>query len=119
MLKHTPAPWKIEDDKIEEIKKVVLAYPEKCLITGFKRCDNYYFEEGVVYLPSPAYDAYTLPEYDSAEKAFYSTVIDMDDDFRREKTLIADLENLIDKDNFQEIKEFYQIPDDDIKFFKY
>ncbi|MFF5994518.1 hypothetical protein AAGS61_07135 [Lysinibacillus sp. KU-BSD001] len=52
-----------------------------CLITGLEKCTSYMIDGNVVYLPRPAYDAYTLPEYTAEEKAFYQIKYDMDNDF--------------------------------------
>ena len=89
------AKW-YEIDKMtgEEMKKIIQSVPEVEPITGLKRCDDYMFNEGPVYVTEPAYDAYTVPVYDPDWKEFNWVKIDMDDDFRREDSCI-DLEELL------------------------
>lgn len=105
-----------------EIKeKVMPKYPEKCLITGYRKCESYYFGEGIVYLPEPAYDAYTLPEYVRQWKEFCSVKIDMDDEFSREYITLCNLIDVVEWKRFSEIseiKEFYEIPEEDIEWAK-
>lgn len=102
----------VEDKRV--LKAMMDEYPEYCPITGMERCDLYCFEEGVVYLTEPAYNAYTLPKYDSEWLEFRSIKIDMDDDYIRKDIIIAELWQLLDRYDFEEIKEFYEIPQDDI-----
>ncbi|MBU5331695.1 hypothetical protein KQI61_05755 [Anaerocolumna aminovalerica] len=97
----------------EEMQKMINEVPEECLITGLRRCDSYIFDEGIVYLPEPAYDAYTLPEYDRKNKAFYRTKIDMDDDFRREIEHLCDLNELAAHPRLNEILDYYKITEEE------
>lgn len=65
----------------------------------------------VVYLPRPAYDAYTLPEYDVVEKCFNRIRYDMDDDFRIEHETLCYLMDLEEQNhpNLEGIQRFYKI----------
>lgn len=89
--------------------------PNTCPITGLDKCTSYTFDEGEVYLSNPAYDAYTLPEYDREDLSFSRVRIDMDNDFIRYYEHLCDLVDLIDREDFEQIKEFYAITDDDIR----
>ncbi len=93
----------------DEMLAVIKAAPEVEPITGMRRCDSYMFNEGPVYLPEPAYDAYTLPVYDPEWKEFSWTKIDMDNDFEREDQTLCTLEDLKDRPDFEEIKKFYGV----------
>ena len=115
MITYKSLTEKFNEATKEEKFDILEEFPEKCLITGFRKCDSYYFEEGVVYLPQPPYDAYTLPEYDSEEKEFQCIKIDMDEDFVRDDVVIGELCDFIDQPNFQAIKDFYEIPEEDIR----
>jgi hypothetical protein len=95
----------------EEIIKKINESPEFCPITGMYRCDKYLIDNKVVYLPNPAYDAYTLPTYNIDEKAFYHTRYNMDDDFSEWEEHLCDLENLTEREDFELIKKFYNIKD--------
>jgi hypothetical protein len=44
-----------------DIKEIIEKSPERCPITGLRRCDLYTIADNVVYLTDPAYYAYTLP----------------------------------------------------------
>lgn len=104
---------------VDELRtKVMPQYPDECLITGCRKCESYYFDEGIVFLPEPAYDAYTLPSYNSEEKCFECWKIDMDDEFRRDYTVLCDLSHVLEWSNFKKIKEFYEIPDEDVEWAK-
>lgn len=93
----------------EEFKKLLDEAPDFCLITGLQKCDSYGFDNQVVYLTKPAYDAYTLPTYNKEEESFYRIRIDMDDDFRREEEYLCDLDDLKNHPNLEKIKTFYEI----------
>ncbi|NFO46545.1 hypothetical protein FDB40_06375 [Clostridium botulinum] len=93
----------------EEAKKRVVEAPYVCPITGLLKIESYYFDEGVVYGTQYPYDAYTLPTFNKNDKCFYRVKIDMDDDFRREDELVCELEELKDREDFEEIKKFYGI----------
>jgi hypothetical protein len=93
----------------EEVKKLIDTAPEFCLITGMRKCTSYIIGDNVVYLPNPAYDAYTFPEYDEREEVFYHIKYDMDDDFISEYMYLCELEDLINHVNIAEIKSFYKI----------
>ena len=101
--------YDLENMSGTEMKKIIEEAPKKEPITGFVRCDSYMFHEGVVYLPNPAYDAYTLPTYDEEDESFNWTRIDMDDDFRREDEILCYLDDLKEREDFEEIKKFYGI----------
>jgi len=92
-----------------EIKKVIESVPKIEPITGLERCDSYMFEEGPVYLTNPAYDAYTVPVYDPEWTEFLWTRIDMDDDFRKEEETLCELDDLRDREDFEEIKKLYGV----------
>lgn len=93
----------------EETKKMIDDAPDRCPITGMYKCENYTIGGNVVYLPNPAYDAYTYPIYDEGEKSFSHTKYDMDDDFREEDMHLCDLEYLENHANIEEIKRIYNI----------
>jgi hypothetical protein len=107
----------IKEDELslEEIQKMISAAPEFCPITGLERCDSYVFDEGVVYLPYPAYDAYTLPEYDPDSMCFTRVKIDMDDNFRRENEIVCELWEIVNHPDIEKIKEFYHISEEQWK----
>lgn len=95
-----------------EIKKELEAAPDKCLITGLEKCESYTIDGNVVYLPRPAYDAYTLPEYIAEEREFHQIKYDMDNDFvETENGTLCTLDELIadNHPNLEEIKRFYNI----------
>lgn len=94
---------------IEELRKMVKRSPDRCPITGLLKCESYTIGDNVVYLTRPAYDAYTLPEYNPEEKTFYRTHYDMDDDNREEIEFLCELDDLRDRPDFQQIKEYYGI----------
>lgn len=96
-----------------KVKAIIDAAPERCPITGLKKCESYTIGDNVVYLPEPAYDAYTLPEYDPDSKAFYRIHYDMDDDFRQETEWLCDLDDLRGRKDFKQIKAFYGIVEGD------
>lgn len=103
----------------EEMKVALEAAPDRCLITGLEKCKSYMIDGNVVYLPRPAYDAYTLPEYDAEEKAFYRIKYDMDNDFVEvENGVLCTLDDLIVEEhpNLLEIKRFYNIPELDFVY---
>lgn len=100
----------------DEMKKALEAAPNECLITGLQKCTDYMIDGNVVYLPQPAYDAYTLPIYDADEKVFDYIKYDMDNDFvESENGELCTLEDLIleNHPNLAEIIKFYEIPHDD------
>lgn len=99
----------MEEITVEQAKKMIEEAPDVCLITGLKKCESYVIGGNVVYLPNPAYDAYTLPTYSVEDKAFYRTRYDMDDDFRVEDEHLCDLEELENHPRLSEIKKFYNI----------
>ncbi len=94
---------------MEEIQEIVNKAPETCPITGLTKCESYTIEDKVVYLNKPAYDAFTLPEYNFAEEAFYRTHYDMDDNYRKEVQYLCGLNDLEDRVDFEQIKKFYGI----------
>ena len=93
----------------EDLKKFIKAHPNKCPITGLEKCESYTIQGNVVYLPRPAYDAYTLPSYDKESQAFYRTKYDMDDDCRVTEEWLCDLDDLRDREDFEDIKIYYDI----------
>ena len=101
--------YDLDNMSSEEMKKVIQEAPAVEPITGFERCNSYMFHEGPVYLPNPAYDAYTLPVYDPEDNSFNWIRIDMDDDFRRENEILCYLDELEEREDFEEIKKFYGI----------
>ena len=105
--------------QVEEMKKAIEAAPEKCLITGLEKCTSYTIDGNVVYLPRPAYDAYTLPEYISETREFYQIQYDMDNEFAEaENGVLCTLDDLISENhpNLEEIKHFYKIPELDFVY---
>jgi hypothetical protein len=100
-----------EKEKAEgvKIKAMIENAPERCPITGMRKCESYIIAGNVVYLPKPAYDAYTLPEYNVEDKTFSRIRYDMDDDCREEHEYLCDLDELRDRPDFEEIKKFYGI----------
>lgn len=94
---------------VEEIARIIEEAPKVEPISKFERCNNYIIDGQVVYLPDPAYDAYTLPTYDEEEQSFSWTKFDMDNDFRREDEILCCLDDLKDRKDFEEIKMFYGI----------
>jgi hypothetical protein len=101
-------------DQAKLTKKIIDNAPDQCPITGLEKCTSYDFDEGVVYVSQSAYDAYTLPEYDRDDLDFYRVRIDMDDDFMRHNEHLCDLSELLDREDFEEIKNFYAITDIEI-----
>lgn len=103
----------------DEMKKALEVAPDKCLITGLEKCTTYMIDGNVVYLPRPAYDAYTLPEYIEEERAFHQIKYDMDNDFvETENGTLCTLDDLIadNHPNLEEIKRFYNIPELDFVY---
>lgn len=100
---------------VDEMNKMINEAPEECLITGLRRCDSYVFEEGVVYLTEPAYDAYTLPDFDREDLSFSRVKIDMDADFKRDYEFLCNLSDIVNHENIDEIKKYYGITDDELK----
>ena len=99
----------LHDKSKEEIEKLMHEAPEICPLLGFYKCASYYFDEGIVYLSNPAYNAYTIPEWFEDSKEFIYTKIDMDDDFRREDSCI-DLEELLENGwTIDELEKLYGI----------
>lgn len=98
-----------EELNTEDAKKLINNAPEMCLITGMYKCESYTIGNDVVYLPSPAYDAYTYPMYDEDEEAFSHTKYDMDNDFMEENMHLCDLEDLENHPRLEEIKKYYNI----------
>lgn len=93
----------------EEAKVLMNEAPEICPILGLSKCESYYFDEGVVYLTNPAYDAYTIPEWLEDSKEFIYTKIDMDDDFRRDDVCV-ELDELLESGwTTEELEELYGI----------
>lgn len=83
--------------------------PDVWPITGLLKIESYWFDEGVVYGYPKLYDAYTLPTYDEETEEFSRVKIDMDYDFRREYETVCELDDLRDREDFEEIKKFYWI----------
>jgi hypothetical protein len=48
-----------------------------------------------------------LPTYDEETEEFSRVKIDMDYDFRREYETVCELDDLRDREDFEEIKKFY------------
>lgn len=93
----------------EEVLKMNDEAPDYCPITGLSKCNSYLIDDNVVYLTNPAYTAYTLPEYDESEQSFYRTKYDLDEDIEVGCEFLCELDDLIDRDDFEYIKEFYNI----------
>ncbi|QUH20369.1 hypothetical protein [Alkaliphilus sp. B6464] len=97
------------DDK--EVKKLIAEAPDERPINGLRKCTSYLIDGNVAYLTNPAYDAYTLPEYDAKTGEFYRIKYDMDDDFRMDDECLCNIDDLIYREDFEEIKRFYNIQD--------
>ena len=98
-----------EDLSEEEARKRVDEAPNSCPITGLFKIESYYFDEGVVYGYSRPYDAYTLPSYDEENQEFNRVRIDMDNEFSRDYEFVCSLDDIKDREDFEEIKKFYGI----------
>jgi hypothetical protein len=94
---------------VKDINTMIKNAPDECPITGLRKCESYVIDDNVVYLTNPAYDAYTLPTYDEESKEFSRIHYDMDDDNREEVECLCDLDDLRDREDFEEIKKFYNI----------
>lgn len=101
--------WLDDIFKKERIQLLINESPDECPITGCRKCESYIIGDNVVYLTEPAYDAYTLPEYNEEEQAFYRTHYDLDDDNREEYEYLCNLDDLKERQDFNNIKEFYGI----------
>lgn len=62
----------------EEALKLLDEAPDVCPLLGFKKCEGYYFNEGIVYLSNPSYCAYTIPEWNPNTRDFSYYEIDME-----------------------------------------
>lgn len=93
----------------EEARKRVDEAPNRCPITGLFKIESYYFDEGVVYGYSRPHDAYTLPTYDEENQEFNRVRIDMDNEFSRDYEFVCSLDDIKDREDFEEIKKFYGI----------
>lgn len=100
---------KSDKEAEEKVKEIIEAAPKICPITGLERCDSYIIDGQAVYVTNPAYDAYTLPEYDAEEEVFYRKKYDMDDDNREYFEFLCDLEDLVERPDYENIKRFYDI----------
>ena len=98
----------------EQIKKIISEAPDYCPITKMPKCESYCFDEGAVYLPTPAYDAFSIPEYNHEDRSFDRVRIDMDDDFKRYDEHLCDLYELLERPDLQEIIDFYKITDEEL-----
>jgi hypothetical protein len=90
-------------------------FPIECPITGMTYSGLVCEDNGTktpVYSFSP-YTSYSLPEYDTEEKAFYRKVYDEDEGYWSEECQhFADLEELeeeMPKDELEKVKAFYNI----------
>ena len=92
-----------------EIRKIIDEAPDYCPITGLRKCESYTIDGNVVYLTSPAFDAYTLPEYDAETGEFHRIKYDMDDDFKDDYEYLCHVNGLKGRADFEEIKKFYEI----------
>jgi hypothetical protein len=92
-----------------DTKKLIEDAPDKCPITGMYKCVSYTIGGNVVYLPKPAYDAYTYPIYSEEDKAFYHTKYDMDNDCMEENLHLCDLQDIETHSNIAEIKRIFNI----------
>ena len=92
---------------LETLHKMIEEVPNIDPLTGMEKCELYTFDDEVVYVPVPAYDAYTFPEYDSVDKSFYHWHYDMDYDNRKEYEYICDLFDAIHIKGFYENNQKY------------
>lgn len=98
-----------KDKKEEEYIKLIEEAPEICPILGAIKCDNYWFEKGIVYVSQPAYYTFTIPEWDEEYQIFNYVSIDMEEDFIRENIFI-DLEDLLEAGwTIEELEKLYDI----------
>jgi hypothetical protein len=99
----------LDDIKEKEIEQLIKEAPDICPILGFCKCDSYYFDEGIVYLSNPAYNAYSIPEWNKDERTFDFVDIDMDDEFRRTDVSI-ELDELLEEGwTIEELEKLYGI----------
>lgn len=113
----------------EEYLEYIKTVPQEHPFVRAEICKSYYFEDTATYITRPAYDAYTLPIYDSVDREFSWTHIDMDDDNRQECefSYLSDLIDsycggLMEEKDFKEVIRFYKIPpqviDEEIKYWQ-
>jgi hypothetical protein len=108
---------KAEEQIFEEMRQKVAVAPNTCPITGLRKCERYTINGNVVYLTEPAYDAYTLPEYDRESLSFIRIHYDMDDDNREEVEGLCDLDELVEHapaEKLEEIMKIYEITPEEI-----
>lgn len=99
----------IKETEKNKIEKIIEDAPDKCPITGLKKCKSYIFDDSAVYLSDPAYYAFTLPIYDAETGEFLRTRYDLDDDFRQEDEYLCHIDDLRGREDFEEIRRFYNI----------
>lgn len=92
-----------------EVAELIKQAPDVCPITGYKKCVMYIIGGNVVYLPNPAYYAYTYPEYDEETKSFSHTRYDMDDDNSEEYLHLCDLEDIQNHPKLDDIKRIFNL----------
>jgi hypothetical protein len=103
----------VEDDLTpEQVAKIIAEAPDVCPISGMDKCESYIFGGQAVYLTVPAYDAYTLPIYDPEDKSFSRFHYDMDDDNRESFEHMCCLDELKDREDYEDIKKFFDIKED-------
>lgn len=104
-----------KEQSMNAVQKMIDEAPDYCPITRLEKCRSFVFDEGAVYVPTPAYDAYTLPQYDPETQSFSRTKIDMDDNDRRETEWLCELHELEGHHNLVEILNFYNITSETFK----
>lgn len=93
----------------EEALKRLGEAPDICPLLALKKCESYYFDEGIVYVSNPAYYAYTIPEWNEKDKDFTYYKIDMDNDCEVEKCCIELDEVLESGYSIDDINNIYDI----------
>ena len=96
----------IKETEKNKIEKIIEDAPDKCLITGLKKCKSYIFDDSAVYLSDPAYYAFTLPIYDAETGEFLRTRYDLDDDFRQEDEYLCHIDDLRDREDLKKLGDF-------------
>ncbi len=68
-------------------------------------------ENGKKWFGGEEYYAFSYPIYDKEDKCFYHEVWDLDDNSKDELAFFCDLEELQDREDYEEIKKLFDIED--------
>lgn len=82
---------------------------EECPILNLRKCNSYYFDEGVVYLSDNYIYAFTIPEWNEECREFSYIEINMDDEFTRNCVYMELDELLSDGWSIKELEKLYEI----------